>query len=169
LKRLAETSNEGLDAQRVRVVRLCRLLLGDREEAQDVAQEVLLKLFLAQQSGRVASAGWINKVAVNACRDRRRSAWWRRWYGRSLEFREENHAVRSATPEDAVIALETRHRVWAAFRRLSRRQQEVFALRHVEGLSTAEAADVLDLSPGSAKRHLFRAVHRMRVALRGPS
>ena len=48
-----------------------------------------------------------------------------------------------------------------------RRQQEVFALRHVEGFSTAEVAETLDLSTGSAKRHLFRAVQRLRDALQG--
>ena len=65
------------------------------------------------------------------------------------------------------VAAETRHRIWAAFRHLSRRQQEVFALRHVEGFSTAEVAETLDLSTGSAKRHLFRAVQRLRDALQG--
>jgi len=59
------------------------------------------------------------------------------------------------------------HQVWEEFRRLSARQQEVFTLRQLEGWSTEEVAASLGLSPGSVKRHLYRAVHGLRAALRG--
>jgi RNA polymerase sigma-70 factor (ECF subfamily) len=104
-------------------------------------------------------------VTVNACRDRHRLAWWRRWRSGSAELREEDLAASGATPEEALLTQEVRGHLWAAFRRLSPRQQEVFALRHVEGFSTAEVAETLKLSAGSAKCHLFRAVHRLRQAL----
>ena len=41
----------------------------------------------------------------------------------------------------------------------------MFVLRHIEGLSGPEIAEALGLSAGSVKRHLFRAVHRMRETL----
>ncbi len=166
----AGTSYEKLDnAQRPRVERLCRLLLADVHEAQDVAQEVLIKLFRAQQARHAGMAWdpWVTRVTVNACRDRRRSAWWRRVRDGHAPLIEEHLTGPGSSPEDALVAAETRHRIWAAFRHLSRRQQEVFALRHVEGFSTAEVAETLDLSTGSAKRHLFRAVQRLRDALQG--
>ena len=53
------------------------------------------------------------------------------------------------------------------FHRLSARQQEVFALRQLEGWSTDEVAETLGLSSGSVKRHLFRATHQLRAALKG--
>ena len=166
----ARKSYEDLDnAQRSRVERLCRLLLADPDEAQDVTQEVLMKLFRAQQA-RPATATWnrwVTRVTVNACRDRRRSAWWRRFRSDDTALCEEDLVTPEAGPEDAALAAEVRRRVWSVFRGLSRRQQEVFALRHVEELSTAEVAETLGLSTGSAKRHLFRAVHRLRLALRG--
>ena len=56
-------------------------------------------------------------------------------------------------------------RIAAAFQRLSARQREVFALRYIEGMSTHEVAGTLDLSEGSVKRHLFRAVKYLRGAL----
>ena len=166
----ARKSYEDLDnAQRPRVERLCRLLLADPDEAQDVAQEVLMKLFRAQQARPATSTWnrWVARVTVNACRDRRRSAWWRRFRSEDTAFHEDDLVAPGAGPEEAALAAEVRRRVWTAFRELSRRQQEVFALRHVEELSTAEVAETLGLSPGSAKRHLFRAVHRLRLALRG--
>jgi RNA polymerase sigma-70 factor (ECF subfamily) len=149
------------------VVRLCRLLLRDPEEARDVSQEVLMKLFRARQSGPdVRWDRWLRTVTINACRDRRRSAWWRFWRpGSSEQLDETRLAGRGPTPEQAAFAVETRRWLWSAFRQLPPRQQEVFALRHVEGLSTAEVAEVLGMAQGTAKRHLFRAVRKMRTAL----
>ena len=54
----------------------------------------------------------------------------------------------------------------AVFNRLSRRQQEVFLLRHVEGYSTDEVATILGVRTGSVKRHLFRATHAFQKTLR---
>src|SRR5437667_440079 len=71
------------------------------------------------------------------------------------------------TPEEAALGREERQRIWRIFRRLSARQQEVFALRQLEGWSTDEVAETLGLSSGSVKRHLFRATHQLRAALRG--
>jgi len=65
------------------------------------------------------------------------------------------------------VGLEERRRIWHVFRRLSPRQQEVFVLRQVEGWSTDEVADSLGLTSGSVKRHLFRAIHQLRAALKG--
>ena len=80
---------------------------------------------------------------------------------------EAEHAARGPTPEEAALGLEERQRIWRVFRRLSARQQEVFTLRQLEGWSTAEVAETLGLSSGSVKRHLFRATHQLRAALRG--
>ena len=58
-------------------------------------------------------------------------------------------------------------RLWQAFQALPARQREVFALRYVEGWSTAAVAEALGLTVGSVKRHLFRAVRRLRQTLGG--
>jgi RNA polymerase sigma-70 factor (ECF subfamily) len=152
-----------------RIERLCRLLLRDATEAQDVAQEVLLKLLQEQRAGRAHEAWdrWLTRVTVNACRDRRRSGWWRWWRDRHAELHETDLPAAWPTPEEALVGVETRRRIWIAFRQLSPRQQEVFALRHVEDLSTADVAMTLGLTEGSAKQHLFRAVRHLRLALRG--
>jgi RNA polymerase sigma-70 factor (ECF subfamily) len=152
-----------------RVLRLCRLLLSDPHEADDVTQEVFIKLFQARQTEERAMvwAAWLTRVAVNACRDRRRSGWWKWWRDRHTEFTEATVAGTAPTPEQAALSNETRQAVWQSFRTLSARQQEIFVLRQLEGWSTNEVAEALGLSPGSIKRHLFRAVHQMRKALGG--
>ena len=152
---------------RERIGRLCRALLADVDEAADATQDVFAKLHRATTTGVRAMdwRPWLTRVAVNACRDRRRSGWWRWWRERGVAI--EDAGLRSAvrTPEDELIGLETQARVWAAIRRLPGRQREVFALRQLEGLSTDEVAALLGIAAGSVKRHLFRAVHTLRRAL----
>jgi len=154
-------------AHHARVLRVCRLLLGDPDEAEDVGQEVFVKLFRACQTPRpdMAWGPWLTRVAVRACRDRRRSRWWRRWWMAADELDEGAVAAPGRTPEGEVLSAEQRRRIWRAFDRLATRQREVFVLRHVEGWSTQDVADALGLETGSVKRHLFRAVRHMRAAL----
>jgi RNA polymerase sigma-70 factor (ECF subfamily) len=155
-----------------RVMRLCRLLLADAHEAEDVAQEVFAKLWQASQTETRAMVweAWLTRVAVNACRDRRRSGWWRWWHAtqRSVDAEPISILDRPSwqpTPEEDTLNRETRGQIWQAFRALPRRQQEVFALRYVEGWSTEAVAEMLGLSTGSVKQHLFRAVHRLRAVI----
>jgi RNA polymerase sigma-70 factor (ECF subfamily) len=90
-------------------------------------------------------------------------------YGRRRSDPIDEVRIPAAMPSPAELALseETRRRIREAFRALPTRQREVFALRYVEESSTAEVAAALGLSPGSVKRHLFRAIRRLRSAL-GP-
>jgi RNA polymerase sigma-70 factor, ECF subfamily len=157
-----------------RVVRLCRLLLADSHEAEDVAQEVFVKLLQASKTETRAMAWepWLTRVTVNACRDRRRSGWWKRWRAPSHTAEADALSVLEypspgPTPEEEALSRETRGRIWRAFRELPSRQQEVFVLRYLEGWSTDAVADALGLSAGTVKQHLFRAVHRLRAVLGG--
>jgi RNA polymerase sigma factor (sigma-70 family) len=149
-----------------RVFQLCRLLLVDRHEAEEVAQEVFLKLMgeCRAQSQIRSWESWLTRVTVNACRDRRRSAWWRWWQKERTELQEEELPSSSLTPEQHVLNREERERIWHLFRALSPRQREVFAM-HLEGQSNEEAAELLGLTTGSVKRHLFHAVRNLRKAL----
>ena len=154
-----------------RVVRLCRLLLDDSEEALEVAQEVFLRLaqrFQAPDSTTEWGA-WLTRVSLNACHARRRSGWWRRGRAGAGAAGEIDLVDGEPTPERAALQGEARERIWRALHRLPLRQREVFVLRHLEGWSTEAAGAALSLSSGSVKRHLFRAVRRLRRALGGDS
>ncbi len=154
-------------AHRQRIGRLCQVLLADPDEAADAAQDVFARLHEAvpRETRAINWSAWLTRVAVNACRDRRRSGWWRWWRERGvgLDQAELRGVVR--TPEDEVIGREVQLRVWRAVAALPGRQREVFALRQIDGRSTDEVAAMLGISTGSVKQHLFRAVHALRRAM----
>jgi RNA polymerase sigma-70 factor (ECF subfamily) len=151
------------------VLRLCRLLLANHHDAEEVAQEVFVKVLQHYQAlentKQMTWRPWLVRVSINACRDRRRSGWWKWWRGTADEYRRATPPNSSRTPEQALLSRETQACIWRAFRQLSARQQEVFALRYVQEWSTEEVAEMLGITQGSVKRYLFRAVHHLRQTL----
>jgi RNA polymerase sigma-70 factor (ECF subfamily) len=141
-----------VDAHRGRLLRLCRLLLRDPEEAKDVVQDVFMQAYEAQTQSRAPSdwAAWLTRVAINACHDRHRPAGGRAFAARVLASRRSPLAAGDSSPADRVVSEETRRRIRLAFRKLPDRQREVFVLRYIEDLSTAEVAAALALSPGAS-------------------
>ena len=153
-----------------RLRRLCRLLLGDLQEAEDVVQDVFLKAHEAARFGPPPMdwGAWLTRVAVNACHDRRRAGGWMRFRFWSAPVEDTALAAEMGGPGEAALAAETTQRIWEAFRRLPPRQQEVFALRYVQEQSTLEVAAALGLTAGSVKRHLYRAIRSLRRSLEKP-
>ena len=132
-----------------------------------MVQDVFLKAHEAARFGRPPTdwGAWLTRVAVNACHDRRRAGGWMRFRLWSSPVDAVPLATEMLGPGDAAISADTRRRIWEAFRALPRRQREVFALRYIEERSTPDVAAALGLSPGSVKRHLYRAVRHLRRAL----
>jgi DNA-directed RNA polymerase specialized sigma24 family protein len=90
------------------VLRLCRLLLANHQDAEEVAQEVFLKAFQKQQSMNPTEPifwmPWLVRVSINACRDRRQSGWWKWWHsGSSAEYQEANYSSATRSPEQALL------------------------------------------------------------------
>ena len=150
-----------------RLRRLCAALLGDRQEAEEVVQEVFLKAWEAELGAGAPRdwGAWLRRVAVNACHDRRRAGWWFRFRRRSEQAEDLPLLASERGPAELALGAEARKRIWNAFDRLPVRQREVFLLRYIEDMSMAEIAAALSVSSGSVKRHLFRAVHRLRAVL----
>jgi RNA polymerase sigma-70 factor (ECF subfamily) len=151
------------------VLRLCRLLLSNHHDAEEVTQDVFLKVYQKYQNMNQTQLmmwrPWLVRVSINACRDRRRSGWWKWWSGANEAYQEANCPIVSKTPEQALLSREIQGRIWAAFQDLSARQREVFVLRYLDGWSTEEVAEMLGISKGSVKRYLFRAVRHLRRVL----
>src|SRR5581483_10930266 len=153
-----------------RVLQLCRLLLTDPQEAAETAQDVFVGFLRAWPPRTEIRSweAWFTRAAVNACRNRRRSWWWRWWRTEHVEFDEEAFPTPERTPEENVGSREERERLWHTLQALPRRQREVFAL-HLEGWPHRVIAELLDISVGSVKRHLFLAVRKLRTQVGEPS
>lgn len=147
-----------------RVVAVAARVLGSRDEAEDVAQEVFLTF--GRSSVPAGDAlGWLSVAAAHTALNHLRS-------GRRRASREaaagNGDAVSpdAVSPDaaDAVVTLDERRRVRAALARLPRRQAVALVLRH-SGLSYAEVAAALDLSPGSVGTTVRRAESALRKEL----
>ena len=134
------------------VVAVAARVLGSRDQAEDVAQEVFLS-FSRSAVPAGEARGWLSVAAAHTALNLLRS-------GRRRAAREDVVAVPSdaVVPDvaDAVVTLEERSRVREALGRLPRKQSTALVLRH-SGLSYAEVAAALDLSPGSVGTTVRRA------------
>jgi RNA polymerase sigma-70 factor (sigma-E family) len=147
--------------QHAALVRLAMLLVGDQETAEDVVQDVFARLH-ARRAGRDPALGlpYVRASVVNGCRSvlRRRAV--ARRFGPWLV---EQPAQGSA--EGEVILAEDRRQVLAALARLPRRRREVLVLRYYLGLSEAEIASVLRISPGAVKSYAARGIAALALML----
>jgi RNA polymerase sigma-70 factor (ECF subfamily) len=163
-----------VQAEQRRVFLLCFRLLGERDEADTVTQEIFLKAYRALVNPGLTEAAdparWLTRVTVNACLDRLRSRRWRFWRQRPAP--DDEQAIlglardRGTSAEDRVFAREITARLTAALDGLSPRQRSIFILKHYEDRSLEEIADLLGLDVGTVKSHMSRALVKLRTELR---
>jgi RNA polymerase sigma factor (sigma-70 family) len=142
-----------------RVVAVAARVLGSGDEAEDVAQEVFLSFGRSSVPAGEA-LGWLSVAAAHTALNHLRS-------GRRRAFREKaagDGEVVSPDVADAVVTLDERRRVRRALAQLPRKQAVALVLRH-SGLSYAEVAAALDLSPGSVGTTVRRAESALRKEL----
>ena len=156
-------------AEHPQVYRLCFGFLADAAEAEDAAQDAMLKLhdnLAARDPGRPYRP-WRNALVLNACRDRlrRREARARAEEGACAA---EAFALRARTvpePADDLAAGELRALLHEALASLTPREREVFVLRDLEEQPTADVAASLDITESSVRSLLTLARRRLRGLL----
>ncbi len=162
LIRRARAGDDAAYAQLVRqhqeaVFRLAYLLLGDPADAEDVAQEVFIRVYKALD--RIDDSRplrpYLLATTSNAVRNRRRAL------GRYVAALRRLILPDASPSPDNDRALEAQA-LWAAIRRLSDTDQEVIYLRYFLELSVDETADALNVEPGTVKSRLSRALGRLR-------
>lgn len=148
------------------VFRLAFLLLGDADDAQDVAQDALIRAFYALDSFDTSRPlrPWLLRITSNLVSNKRRSI------GRYLAavgrwFQKETATSTEPDFQDSPIQQWEAQTVWQAVQRLSRLDQEIIYLRFFLELSVAETADAAGIAPGTVKSRLHRALNRLRQVI----
>jgi RNA polymerase sigma-70 factor (ECF subfamily) len=145
-----------------RMLTLARRMLGDPVEAEDVAQEVFLKVWKQAPAWRPGAARfdtWMHRVALNLCYDRLR----KRREDPVAEVPERPDP--DAAPDRNLEAAEVGARVDAALGKLPERQREAIVLCHYQELSNIEAARLMDVSVEALESLLSRGRRALRTAL----
>jgi len=155
------------------VVQLAMNLLGDRDEALDLSQDVFLRVFrtIHRFRGQSSLRTWIYRIAVNQARNRHR--FWRRRH-RADQVSLDQHiaahgdfvSAREATPERVLAQKELASRLDQALADLPFDQRTAIVLREVDGLSYEEIAYSLGVAVGTVKSRLTRARQALRSELR---
>ncbi len=149
-----------------RVLTLSFRLLGSMEDAQDAAQEVFLRTFkyLHRFDTRRPFEPWLVRLTVNVCRDLGRSQ--RR---RAAVIVEHNGKSDVAEPRDSssnphadLQSDQLRETLYRALADLPEKERTAFVLRDIEGLSTAETADVLGSSEATVRSQISSARLKLR-------
>ena len=145
------------------VLAIARRMLRDDAEAEDVAQETMLRLWRNAAGLELGPTGvrpWLRRVASNLCIDRVRAR--------------RNTTVVEEVPEESAPPSQLRHlaerelgaRVDAALQALPERQRLALTLFHYEGMSQIEVGDVLGISDEAVESLLARARRTLKAGLR---
>lgn len=150
-------------AHRPAVVRIARHLLGDAAAAEDVAQDVFVRLQAALPGfrGDAALSTWLYRVTLNLCRDHQRRVKRRREQVDIEDVGDTPGMTVAADADRNVDAERLRRTVRAAIDRLPEGQREAVLLRYMEELSYTEIARLTGTPQGTVASRVFRALERL--------
>lgn len=146
-------------AQYDRIFRIAYRWAGNREDAEDVAQDVCIKLpgILTSFDGRSAFTSWLYRVVLNAVRDLQRK---RQRHNRKKDALAEVADTDYAPDQERGLEAEA---IWAAVRTLPPKQCDAVMLVYAQDMSHAEAAEVMGCKEATVSWH----VHEAKKTLRG--
>jgi len=162
-----------LDENSDRIYRLALKMLGNVQDAEDILQETFIKAFnhIDRFEGRSKISTWLYRIAVNESlmllRKRKGNTV---QLDNDIETDDGDVIPRQIVdwcclPEKELMSSETRQHIRKAIKTLSDANRAAFLLRDVEGLSTREAAETLDISESALKVRLMRARMQLREEL----
>ncbi len=169
-----ETSafRELVESHQQRLFNVAYDLLGNAQDAEDASQEAFIKVYrsIGDFRGEAQLGSWMYRIVVNLCLNRRRKK-----ALSEMELREsfEEDAAHQPIPADdpntnpemMTEAEMLRAHLRRALDKLSPQQRTVFILRHDEDLPLAEIGKMLNISAGTVKSQLFRALKKLQEAL----
>lgn len=151
-------------ALRPLVCRWALVMTGDPDDAEDVAQLVLMKVLnsIASFDGRSRVTSWVYRITRNASLDHQRARRQEQRLAEKAEWLAEAQAAELEDPLDEIEMKRTLRLIRALVTELPMMQREVFDLVDLQGLRPKEAARLLGMNPNTLRVHLLRARRRMR-------
>lgn len=149
----ADTFDDSFAALYKIAYRVSYRILGNRSEAEDVAQDTLAKAYARWWRLRGDAERWVSRVSANSSIDI-----WRKRQRVELS----NEEISLAQKGEPILE---RMALADALSRLSRRQREVVVLRYLAGYPEADVAEILQCSVGSVKTHASRGLTALRSTL----
>lgn len=158
-----------VERHRAMVYRLAYQFAGNHHDAEDIAQDVFIKVYRSLDRFRYDAqlTSWLYRIVMNACIDHRRRQSPAGWapFTEEAELQMVNTPEEGPGPEDQAYGGQLGDVLESEIARLPPGQRLVFTMRHHEGLKLSEIANALGLAEGTVKRQLHAAVHRLRAAL----
>ena len=152
--------------------RLAYRMTGNENDAEDLTQEALLRAFrqIRAFDGRASFATWVHRICANCALDFIRERKNRRELASAARNGERDweELLVSGTPSPERLAQsgQVNELLEPAMRQLSERERTAFVLRHYEGYDIEQIATTLGVGGSAAKHTVFRAVQKLRRALR---
>ncbi len=158
------------------VLNLVHRFIGDRIEAEDLAQEVFLRAWQSAATYKPTAkfTTWIYRIAANLCINKQRSDRIRRLFMIPPSRKEEgglgnesstDHAGKNPSPEDLLLVAERRRQVLNAIQQLPANQKMALILKRYDDLSYKEISKIMDLSVSAVDALLIRAKRNLRGKL----
>jgi RNA polymerase sigma-70 factor (ECF subfamily) len=171
-----KTFNQFLGQWQNDIFRMIRSRVNVLADAEDIMQEVLLKLYRGLDSFRGESQlkTWIYRLVKNAIADYYRKPWWKFDWVREREFSDGSKSQpaleqyldeQQVSALDAVLSKEQGERLLKLVNRLSPAEKEYFNLRFLDGFSLLQISEATGKNLNTIKTHLYRAVKKMRTYL----
>lgn len=148
-------------------------ILGDHHEAEDISQEVFIKVFRSLRNFRrdAKMSSWIYQITANTCIDALR----KKKSKPQVNLEDFNHVSlqdnlagggnRVQNPEFSAEASIMQHKIQNALHKVTPKERTVFVMRHYNDLKIKEIAETLQVSSGTVKSLLFRALKKLRKEL----
>ena len=146
------------------IFRYAYLLIGDADEAEDIAQETFIRAYraLGRFDIQRPMRPWLLRIAANLASNRRRSLG--RYLGALQRVFQQERPAQKGVEEQSRQSSRARE-VWEAIRQLKASDARVIYLRYFLELSVEEAAQAMDVPEGTVKSRLHRASERLRQVI----
>lgn len=149
---------------RNRVMGIAARMIGDRAEAEDLAQDVFVKVYhgLKNFQGEALFSTWLYRITANSCLNHRKRRRNRDKLAQGVDDPNQVFSAQSSNPHSLLENKELRIGLEKAIQALPQEQKMVLILRDIEGLSYEEIAESLDIELGTVRSRL----HRARIAVK---